>query len=40
MVWFKVDDGFYSSQKVLSMPRSCRLAAVGLWTMAGNWSGR
>lgn len=40
MSWFKVDDGFYSSQKVLSIPRSCRLAAVGLWTMAGNWSGR
>lgn len=40
MVWFKVDDGFYTSKKVLSIPRSCRLAAVGLWTMAGNWSGR
>ena len=40
MVWFKVDDGFYSSQKVLSIPRSCRVAAVGLWTLAGNWSGR
>jgi hypothetical protein len=39
-VWFKVDDGFYSSQKVLSIPRTHRLAAVGLWTMAGNWSGR
>ena len=40
MVWFKVDDGFYSSKKVLSIPRTHRLAAVGLWTMAGNWSGR
>ncbi|GGD33270.1 hypothetical protein GCM10010915_12070 [Microbacterium faecale] len=40
MPWFKVDDGFYTSRKVLSIPRSCRLAAVGLWTMAGNWSGR
>jgi hypothetical protein len=40
MVWFKVDDGFYSSKKVLSIPRARRLAAVGLWTMAGNWSGR
>ena len=40
MVWFKVDDGFYTSQKVLSIPRASRLAAVGLWTMAGNWSGR
>ena len=40
MVWFKVDDGFYTSRKVLSIPRSQRLAAVGLWTMAGNWAGR
>lgn len=40
MVWFKVDDGFYTSSKVLSIPRTCRLAAVGLWTLAGNWSAR
>lgn len=40
MVWFKVDDGFHSSRKVLSIPRRQRLAAVGLWTMAGNWSAR
>lgn len=40
MVWFKVDDGFYTSKKVLSIPRVQRLPAVGLWTMAGNWSGR
>ena len=40
MVWFKVDDGFYSSRKVLSIPRRHRLAAVGLWAMAGNWSAR
>jgi hypothetical protein len=40
VVWFKVDDGFYSSTKVLSIPRASRLPAVGLWTMAGNWSGR
>lgn len=40
MVWFKVDDGFYTSRKVLSIPRTQRLAAVGLWTMAGNWSAR
>jgi len=40
VVWFKVDDGFYSSQKVLSIPRSQRLAAVGLWTLAGNWAGK
>ena len=40
MAWFKVDDGFYTSSKVLSIPRSQRLAAVGLWLMAGNWSAR
>lgn len=40
MPWFKIDDGFYTSRKVLSIPRTCRLAAVGLWTMAGNWSAR
>ena len=40
MTWFKVDDGFYSSKKVMSIPRQQRLSAVGLWTMAGNWSGR
>lgn len=40
MVWFKVDDGFYTSRKVLSIPRRHRLAAVGLWTLAGNWSAR
>jgi len=40
MPWFKVDDGFYSSKKVLSIPRTQRLAAVGLWLLAGNWSGR
>lgn len=38
MVWFKVDDGFHSSRKVLSIPRSVRLQAVGLWTLAGTWS--
>lgn len=38
MAWFKVDDKFHTSRKVLSIPRRHRLAAVGLWTMAGNWS--
>ena len=36
MVWFKVDDGFYSSSKVLSIPRTSRLAAVGLWLRVGD----
>jgi hypothetical protein len=37
MPWFKVDDGLHSSRKVLSIPRSMRLQAVGLWTLAGSW---
>jgi hypothetical protein len=36
--WFKVDDGFHSSRKVLSIPKRARFAAVGLWTVAGSWS--
>lgn len=40
MAWFKVDDGFYTSRKVLSIPRSRRLAALGLWTACGSWSMR
>ena len=35
MVWFNVDDGFPTSPKVLSIPRAHRMAAVGLWTIAG-----
>lgn len=38
IAWYKVDDGFHSSHKVLSIPRSVRLPAVGLWTLAGAWS--
>ena len=38
MAWFKVDDGLASSRKILSIPRSVRLSAVGLWTLAGAWS--
>jgi hypothetical protein len=37
MAWFKVDDGFSTSPKVLSIPRTQRMAAVGLWTLAGTW---
>lgn len=35
---FKIDDGFHSSQKVLSIPRRVRLSAIGLWSIAGSWS--
>jgi hypothetical protein len=40
LAWFKVDDGFYSSRKVLSIPRSIRLECIGLWVMAGAWSAK
>ena len=38
MAWFKVDDGFYTSQKVMRIPRELRAQAVGVWLMAGTWS--
>lgn len=38
MVWFKIDDKFHTSSKVLSIPRSHRLAAIGLWSLAGTWA--
>lgn len=38
MAWFKVDDGFYSSRKVLSIPRTRRMEALGLWTACGAWT--
>ena len=34
MTWFKVDDRFESSPKVMGLS----LSAVGLWTLAGAWS--
>lgn len=37
MAWLKVDDGFADHPKVKSIPRSDRLAAIGLWTLAGAW---
>lgn len=40
LAWFKVDDGFSSSPKVLSIRRRDRLAAVGLWTVAGAWAAK
>jgi len=40
IAWFKVDDGFASSPKVLSIPRRDRLAAIGLWTIAGTWAAK
>lgn len=40
MAWFKIDDGFYSSRKILSIPRNVRLQAVGMWVLAGTWSAK
>ena len=37
MAWFKVDDSFHQSRKVLAIPRRDRAAAIGLWTLAGGW---
>lgn len=38
-MWFKVDDHLPQHRKVLSIPRKQRLAAIGLWTLAGAWCG-
>ena len=40
MPWFKVDDGFTSSRKVISIPRQHRMLAIGAWTMAGNFAAK
>jgi hypothetical protein len=38
--WFYVDDGFSDSKPVLNMPDRHRLAACGLWVLAGSWSAK
>lgn len=38
MAWFKVDDGFHHSAKVLSIPRDIRAEALGAWIIAGTWA--
>ena len=40
MVWFRVDDGFYDHPKLLAIPRTDRVAAAGLWTLAGSYCTR
>lgn len=38
MTWFRVDDGFDTHPKVMSIPRgAARLRAIGLWTAVGTW---
>lgn len=38
MAWFKVDDGFLTSSKVMSIPREIRPEALGVWLAVGVWS--
>jgi hypothetical protein len=38
VAWFKVDDGYHSSRKVLQIPRRHRWQAEGLWVHAGSWA--
>lgn len=39
MTWYKVDDGFHSSPKVLELVHARGgLAALGLWVVAGSWA--
>ena len=40
MPWFYVDDQMADSKPVLAMPDRYRLAACGLWLLAGSWSAR
>lgn len=40
MPWFYVDDGFSDSKPVSNLPDTQRLAAIGLWTLAGSWSAK
>ena len=39
MPWFKVDDQLPNSRKVLAIPRADRARVMGLWCLAGAWSG-
>jgi hypothetical protein len=38
MTWFKLDDKFHSSEPVRRIPREIRMAACGLFAVAGTWS--
>lgn len=37
MAWFKIDDQFHASHKLLSIPKRYRFQAAGLWAIAGSW---
>jgi len=38
MAWFKVDDGFLTSSKVMSISRAKRAEVLGVWLSVGVWS--
>lgn len=40
MSWFRIDDSFSDHPKVRRIPRTRRLAAIGLWSLAGSWSAK
>lgn len=40
MPWFYVDDGFSDSKPVTHLPTRHRLAACGLWVLAGSWAAK
>lgn len=35
--WFKVDDGFATSEPVMRVKRRYRASVIGLWTLSGTW---
>jgi hypothetical protein len=40
MPWFNVDDAIPDMPEVMRIPRRYRLAAMGLWSLAGGWVSR
>ena len=40
MPWFNVDDAIPDMPEVMRIPRRYRLAAMGLWTLAGGWASK
>lgn len=38
-MWFKMDDKFHSSKKLMKIPKRARFGAAGLWSIAGSWCG-
>lgn len=38
-MWFKMDDKFHSSKKLMKISKRARFGAAGLWSIAGSWCG-